>query len=206
MVWKLAYPVAYSVGCEAKRLLTPCVSELWYWLFVLPHLQNLRIAQTTFWVWQKMGGGRGTPIYLCNNKCKVGAWGTVRRAKQGWKLPLGTDKTEPQCKLVMTNTPALTCPWAAFAWHLSSSWEGTGVSRSEPKSWPLYIWLCCGACKGRTAALVGVTFRWVGTATFLLSMLKIDCKTWGLGQLAYWENLPCARKTSLKHLFGKGDR
>lgn len=85
------------------------------------------------WICQKIGGGRGTPIHLCNNKYKVGAWGTERRTnKAGNSLSgLMTDETEPQCKLFMTSTPTLMCLWVACAWHLRNSWEGMGVSWSE---------------------------------------------------------------------------
>lgn len=82
IVWKLASPVAYSVGCETRWLPTQGVSKLWYWLFVLPHLQNLGIAQTSFWIWQKTGRGRGTHIPLHTNKCKAETWGTVRRTNK----------------------------------------------------------------------------------------------------------------------------
>lgn len=45
-----------------------CVSELWYWLFILPCLHNLGSMQITYWIWQKRGEERWTLIQLCNNK------------------------------------------------------------------------------------------------------------------------------------------
>lgn len=131
MAWKLPYPVAYSVRCEASWLLMPFVYN-WRLYCPISRIWELYESPSVFDRKQERGEGHHLPM---QSQMQSRGLRCSEENKQAWKFPPGTDETT-SVQTCYDQHPTLMCLWAAFAWRLSNLWEGRGVPQSEPRSGP----------------------------------------------------------------------